>query len=887
MRITRSAKNHPVQILIAAGILLFGPLLACRMQQLPSQQLPAPPADPSAAASQPWAEGIERVRPAKPLLVRLLHTRLAVVPIWEKQEVDGQAWLTMTPYFYATDTVAIDARGFLIREVALETVSGRKPLTFAYDSNRIRIQLNRFYHRSDTFTLFISYIARPNQLVERGSAVISSNRGLYFINPMGRNPFVPRQLWTQGETEYSSAWFPTLDQPNAKTTLDLLVTVDDTLTTLSNGLLVSTVRHDHGMRTDHWRLDLPFTPYLTVLVVGTFAKVCDVWRNINVCYYVEKDYALHARAIFGNTPEMMEFYSQVLNYPYPWPKYSQVVVRQFVSGAMENVTATIHGQFLHQTRRELLDGTHEDVIAHELVHHWFGNVVTTESWAHLALNESFATYGEYWWNDYKYGREAADFTAEQDLRRYLSHAANFRKPLVRYNYEHADDVFDAVSYSKGARILHMLRDYVGDEAFFASLHLFLKQHAFQAAEADQLRLAFEQITGWDLKWFFDQWFFAAGHPELHIAWRWQSDSGYVEVDIAQIQDEQTGLPVYRLPFAVDIYANGGRQRYWAEVHQRHQRFLFPAPGKPDLVNVDANKVWLCRKTVEQSDSAFAFQYRNAPLFKDRLEAIEHFAGRATHPLARSILLEALQDRHADIREKAIKALAADRSDSVAARRLRMLALADPQSTVRATALKSVLRWNDPQDQSLIDLCLEDSSYLVVATALDELARRDLQQACTRAGHYEAERSQILIATLCELYSSCAGVDKWLYLKRHVLGADNYHRIVRLQHTAQFVERHMEDTLVVADFIGLLSDLLHDENRWLYTYHLVRMLVTVKENLAKKMEQVYEATDDLRTSIADNNRWAGAWAKLVARIDVELAQVKTKTTDSRILHLLNY
>ncbi|MCS6990554.1 MAG: M1 family aminopeptidase [Chitinophagales bacterium] len=771
------------------------------------------------------------VRETFTIVNQLVHTELDVVPDWQREELEGKARLTLHPHFYPTDSLTLDAKGFLIHRVALITPSGMQDLTYAYDSMYLRIKLDRMYQRTDTYTVFIHYTARPNRLPQGGGGAILAEKGLYFINADGSDPYLPRQLWTQGETEFSSAWFPTIDKPNIKTTLKLSVTYDSALVSLSNGLLVSRHNHSDGTRTDTWQLMQPFAPYLVTLVVGPYVVVTDEWRGKEVSYYVEEAYAPYARDIFGRTTRMLDFFSDRLGVPYPWPKYSQVVVRNFVSGAMENVTATTHGSFLHQTRRELIDGNNDDIIAHELFHHWFGNLVTTESWSHLSINESFATYGEYLWNEHYLGADAADLGLYNDLKRYLSRHDNYRKPVVRYQYDNPNDMFDAVSYSKGGCILHLLRHEVGDEAFFAALRLFLQRHAYSTAEIDDLRLAFEAVTGRDLNVFFNQWFFAAGHPELLITPTWNASSGQVWVTVEQLQQPQTGLPVYRLPLTVDVYLPDTVLRFRAVVQQRNQQLVFPCPQRPELINVDAEKVLVGVKTIVMPDSAFAVLYRRGPKFLDRLEAIEHFA-RKENPLAQEVLTEALNDRFWFLRLKAVDALAAT-ADTGLRSKLRLMAVTDPHPHVRQAALQAVASWQQRHDKALIEFALSDSSYAVVATALNLLADRDAAGAYRFATALETEPSAQLRGVVFEVYARHAGPEKINWLTASLLSADRYYKYSLISLYEKFLLRHTADSAVLLTGISALGRLTAQQELVFIRYAAVSALVTLQKELEQK------------------------------------------------------
>ncbi|MGZ3921755.1 MAG: M1 family metallopeptidase, partial [Bacteroidia bacterium] len=451
----------------------------------------------------------------------IIHTTLRVSFDWQHSRLNGEADIIARPFYNPNSGIFLNARGMDILSVEVFEFPGKgisytEPggevklnSTYKYSNDSIKIDLGRVFNSNEKFRVKIKYIAKPGELKNGGSQAINDDKGLYFINPKGTDKKKMTQVWTQGETQSNSVWFPTIDSPNEKMTNDIYITVDDKYTTLSNGLLNESKKNDDGTRTDHWVMDLPHSPYLVMMGVGEFKKVTDAsWNGKEISYYVEKEFEPYAKDIFGNTKEMIEFYSKVLGTPFPWQKYSQIVVRDFVSGAMENTTATLHADFMvYQTAREMLDGKKgEDVISHELFHQWFGDYVTAESWSNLPLNESFATYAEYLWQEYKYGRDAADALSAESRMSYFNTPQNREVDMIRYNYNDKEEMFDQFSYNKGGQILHMLRKYTGDEAFFSSLKLYLERNKFKNAEIHDLRLAFEEITGEDLNWFFNEWF---------------------------------------------------------------------------------------------------------------------------------------------------------------------------------------------------------------------------------------------------------------------------------------------------------------------------------------------------------------------------------------------
>jgi aminopeptidase N len=690
--------------------------------------------------------------------VDLLHTALRVQPDWKKRYLYGRAEISARPYFYPTSVAQLDARGMEIRSIRLADPAAKDSITpvWKYEEDVITVQLGRTFSRKETFTLVIDYVAKPNELRKGGSAAISDDRGLFFIDPDDTDPNIPRQFWTQGETQASSAWFPTIDRPNERMTTEIKMHVEPNMVTLSNGVLVSSVTDADGQKVDHWKMDLPHAPYLVMMAAGDFKVIRDTWRGKEVSYYVEPEFEKYGRSVFGKTPQMMEFFSNILGVEYPWAKYSQICAREYVSGAMENTTATVHSDFLQMDDRELLDGSYEEYISHELFHQWFGDYVTSESWSNLPLNESFATYGEYLWIEHAYGREWADQHHYESLQGYLSEAgvpydnpdyAGKQEPLIRFNYETQEDMFDSHSYNKGGQVLHLLRQYVGDEAFFTSLKLYLETNKFQSVEIHDLRLAFERTTGQDLNWFFNQWFMSPGHPELDITYSWNDKKREQMVIIRQVQDYKRGVPVFRLPLDVDVYTGGKVKREHILLDAKADTFYFDADRKPELVNVDPQKTLLAWKIDHHTEAEWAYQYRHAPTYVDRMEALEGLAPdyTASTATAKTITAEASRDRNYNIRMLALYRFE-PLADSLSAS-LKTIALTDSSSLVRATALYMLRFAKDSSIAlSVARAAINDSSYAVFNTALSTLVKFSHDEGMRLAAKYEnATHRQVKLA----------------------------------------------------------------------------------------------------------------------------------------------
>ncbi len=703
----------------------------------------------------------------------LIHTKLELSFDWEKKRANGKATLTLKPWFYPTDKLTLDAKNFDIHSVAFAGV--KEPLKYDYNKEQLVIHLAKTMTRNDEYKVVIDYTAKPDERESYGgSAAITSDKGLYFINADGADPDKPKQIWTQGETESNSFWFPTVDKPNERCTQEMYLTVEDKYKTLSNGVLVSSKKNTNGTRTDYWKMDKPHAPYLFMMAIGEYAVVKDKWRNIPVEYYVEPKFEPHARDIFPYTPEMLEFFSSKLNYTYPWPKFSQVVVRDYVSGAMENTTAVIFGEFMQKDKRGLLDDhlTNEKVVAHEMFHHWFGDLVTTESWSNLTLNEGFANYSEYLWLEHKYGRDEADFHEFNERQGYVYSALDGGHPLIHFGYEDKESMFDAHSYNKGGAILHMLRQQVGDDAFFAALSRYLKRNEFTDVEAHELRLAFEDVTGQDLNWFFNQWFYSAGHPNLSIRYDWDEETKKATVSLEQTQEASKDMPyIFDLPLTVDVYdASGKARREQIRMTKRSQTFSFDAPVKPALINVDAEKMLLAVKSDQHSEEEWAFMYRHAPVFLDRWEAIDHLQ-TATSPLALQIMQEALRDKHWSIRQAALGKAdmrIAEVKDAVA-----KMAENDTEPAVRAAAIMALGQTNDKKYVPIYEKGMgAEQPYSVLGAALEALSQTDADAAVLAAKKLENDDNEGVVMALANLYAEHATASNLPWFQKHAAKMDN-------------------------------------------------------------------------------------------------------------------
>jgi len=688
-------------------------------------------------------------RAAATRLFNLVDTKLWISFDWTKSHCIGTAEITATPVAKARKVLDLDAVGFEIKSI---TSADNKNLKYNYDGNTLSIDLGKDYAVGSQVKVKINYIAKPDENKIGGSSAISSDKGLYFINPDGKDKNKPRQIWTQGESQSNSRWFPTIDRPNQRCTQEMWITVDDNFKTLSNGVFADSKKNKDGTRTDHYKMSQPHAPYLFMMAVGEYAVVNDKWNNIPLKYYVEPKYEKDAKAIFNHTPEMLSFFSERLGVKYPWPSFSQVIVRDYVSGAMENTTAVVFGDFCQKTTRELLDGDNDGIVAHEMFHHWFGDYVTCESWANITMNEGFANYAEYLWEEHKNGRDAADFHRLNEMSGYLASSRNNMHDLIYYTYDNREDVFDAHSYNKGGLVLHMLRSYLGDDVFFAGLKLYLNKNAYTAVEAANLRLAMEEVSGEDLNWFFNQWYFGSGQPELTVRDSMDESGKKLFLMVEQTQEGPEQQHIFQLPVKVDLYPGGNAtpQTHNIFINKRKQTFSFEVTGKPANIIFDSDNVLLAKIKFEKSRDAYKYQATHNKTLFDRMTALDKIKSELT-PEVDNIILGYLSDPSPAIRRKALEQVDLGSYPMFKSKVLE-LAKTDKEPSVRSTALDILAENPKPEYENAILANINDEvAYSVLASALTAYNKLDKEKAAPYVSKYEKENNSMVTSAIAEIY----------------------------------------------------------------------------------------------------------------------------------------
>ena len=561
-----------------------------------------------------------RARYAPDRVVDLQHLALALELDPATRRVAGTATLRGALIAAGARAVELDAL-----ELELEAVEvNGAAAAHRHDGKRLRVELPAGLAAGAELAVAVRYRGAPR-------------RGLYFIAPDEGYPAKPVQAWTQGQDEDSRYWFPCFDTPNAKATSEVTVTIPAGLFALSNGVLVDD-RTEGARRTLRWRLDVPHSCYLVTLAIGDFAAIETRWRDVPVVYYVERGREAAAERTLARTPQMLELFSERFGVPYPYPRYAQVFVADFIFGGMENTTATTLTDTVLIDERAALDYDIDALVAHELAHQWFGDLVTCRDWGEGWLNEGFATYAEYLWREHHEGRDAADLELEDWAEMYFGEdAGRYRRTIATKLYDEPIDVFDHHLYEKGGRVLHMLRHHLGDDAFWKALGHYLTKHRHGVVESRDLARAVEEVTGKNVDWFFSQWVIdGAGHPELDVELAYDAERGRAVVTVEQKQQVDARTPLFRVPTAVRFRIAARDVDVPIELTERRHVFHLRLDGEPTQAIFDPGRVVLAAVKTDKPEPLWIDELRAATLATDRAPRRARSPGAAARrPSARS------------------------------------------------------------------------------------------------------------------------------------------------------------------------------------------------------------------------------------------------------------
>ena len=668
----------------------------------------------------------------------LQNARIALRFDLEQRKVLGEVTHTLTMLRDDVSRLAFDSVDLTILSAA---VNGQ-PAKFETTASQLLIGLDHPANRGDRFEVHIRYEGRPK-------------RGLYFVLPDKNYPDRPREMWTQGEAEDTRYYIPIYDYPNDRTSTEMILTVPRDWVTVSNGKLIGVEDAPGGMKTWRWRQSEPHSTYLISLVAGEFEHTGETWRNIPVSYYVPRGRGDRVQPTFARTEKMLEFYSDTLGVPYPWDQYAQAAVDDFIYGGMENTsettfTATI---LVHpQLAGEFLEGF-DDVLAHEMAHQWFGDLVTCKDWANVWLNEGFATYFAVLWEEHYYGPNEAAYRLWRLRNTWLLSTRFYPVPIVTRNFTDATEL-EGNFYNKAAWVLHMLRQKLGDAGFFHAMKHYLEANRGQNVVSADLAKAIEEATGTNVDRFFDQWIYGAGAPRFEVRYTYDDAARQVKLDVKQTQPLEGRVGVFRVPVEIEIITAGGKRSFPVTITQASETFTFPADGPPRLVLFDKGSKVLKSVDFEKAPQEWIYQLKNAEAVPDRLDAARALGElKSSEAAVAALAAAALDDPFWGVRVESLRALG--RIGGPAAQKQILAALGDERPWVRQVVVELMGHFaGDPTvAERLKTIYREDKAYRVRTAALasfaqqrpaDELAL--LQEAATTDSPDDRLRNAALRAT---------------------------------------------------------------------------------------------------------------------------------------------
>jgi aminopeptidase N len=608
--------------------------------------------------------------PDRPVSVQ--HVRLEFELDLAARHLIGKTTLTLRCRRDEVRRIELDAVDMNIAEVK---VDGARSTNHHHDGNRLGIDLGEPRARGTVLVVTIAYDCSPR-------------RGLYFIAPDEHAPNRPLQCWTQGQDEDARHFWPGLDMPAEKATSEVICTAPAGLFVLSNGERRTRVDLPDGRTRWHYVLDTPHPAYLVTLVCGPFVEIRDraPETGIEVYYYVAPGQEDNARRSFGRTPAMIDFFSKRIGVAYPHKQYSQIAVAEFIFGGMENTTATTLTDQVLLDQRAALDHDVESLVAHELAHQWWGDLLTCREWPEAWLNEGFATYFEYVWREFAHGRDEADNAQLADTEAYLGEAGKYQRAIVCRQYDEPIELFDAHLYDKGGRVLHMLRQQLGDDLFWAALKAYAERHAHGSVETRDLVRAIEDVSGHNLDGFFDQWIRSPGHPELEASWRWDDER---RMGSLKVEQKQGGDRIFQFDLRIEFELpdDGGFREDKFAVRERSHTFEIALPGRPRQVVFDPGDVILKTLKFEQPRQSWIRQLHAARLGVDRVLAARALGEHPGAETERGLGQAVGKDAFWAVRAAAARALGQIQGDE--ARAQLEAASVDPHPKVRRAVAQAL------------------------------------------------------------------------------------------------------------------------------------------------------------------------------------------------------
>ncbi len=643
---------------------------------------------------------------------KLLHINLRVwLHIFDKR-IDGEVDITFQPLLGELDHIVLDAVDMDIKKV--ESV-GRK-VNYKYDGEKLYIYFGDKLNSSDKYTVTVSYSTEPK-------------KGLYFILPDKSHPDRIPQVWSQGEPDDTRYWIPVYDYPNNRCTWEIIAYAPKDFTVLSNGELLNREEKEDWVIW-HWRNDTPQPTYLITIVVGIFDYVKEYFEDVPLFYYVPKGMGVHINRTFSRTKDILEFFSEYTGVKYPYKRYTQVCVSEFIAGGMENTTLTVLTEWTLHDEKAHLDFESEPLVAHEAAHQWFGDLVTMKDWGNLWLNESFATYFENLYLRHWKGEEEFIYAMYSDLKAYLrEYSERYARPIVTRVYKYPEELFDAHSYPKGGLVLHTLMNLIGEDTFRKAVNVYLERFKFKSIDTEDMRKVFEEVSGIDLEWFFDQYVYNAGHPVLKVSYKWMPKEKILQIILKQTQGKDS-LDVYKMRLDIELVYPEKTILKTFDMYEREQTLMFHLEEQPEVVLVDPHfKNFMVLEYDYSMDDLLKILKVTQKIYP-KLIAIQslskHKSNRVLREL-RNILLN--KEEFWGVRATAVKTIGAIGGEKA----LDILIEAEEKVTnkkVRRAIAQSLGEFKEAKAAETLKKILEDKeeSYYVRASAAESLGKTKYSEA---------------------------------------------------------------------------------------------------------------------------------------------------------------
>jgi len=622
----------------------------------------------------------------------ITHMRLAIEPDLEERSITCDQKLSIT-ILHDTDAIELDAA-----ELQIKSVTAGSKLEFRSLEDKLAIKLGRTMKEGSKIELGISYSGKPRQ-------------GFYFVAPDKHYPGKQLEAWTQGEATQAKHWFPCIDHPQVKFSSEISVIVQAGFTAISNGRL-QRVEQKGKKEAYHWSEPNPHPAYLASVVVGKYAEI----KDGNLQYYVPAERKQDAARSFDQTPKMVKFFEEYLGTKYPYEKYSQVAVQDFVYGGMENSSCTTLTLDTLHDKKAHVDFTSDYLVSHELAHQWFGDLVTCRDWQHIWLNEGFATYCEALYLEASRGEDEFHYYVMQTADDYFEEAGTrYIRPIVTKTYKHPDDLFDRHTYEKGGSVLHMLRHHIGDRYFRRSLKTYLQRYANSTAETDDLRKVFELETGKSLQQFFDQWIFREGHPDLKVEFSHDGDVAKIKVEQAQAGEPFDFALEVKLAFA------RGKKTYTFKISEKEGAFQIPVNSEVEWFSVDPHFKILKTISIKAPKEMLVRQLQEGETVIERVEAARALRDKSSDAVIDALKGAVLHDKFWGVAAEAAKTLGAIRTDYAYEALKKCVAVKHPKA--RRAIVKAIGEFKKEETLELLRPVLQkDESYFVESEAATAIGK---------------------------------------------------------------------------------------------------------------------------------------------------------------------